>query len=215
MGIQRLGRCKVLRRAEVETLAATLTSLRRTVAVTAFPRAGLARVPAAEARLNAMHASTSHAALAVKTPEGKCASADAFMPEFVCSMIAWWRWVLSASTVIWVLMVKNAWKRNRSNRVPWPVATVLFSSGMRRTTSRPMICSFVFFDPNAVKAISATSASEIHHPVVSSKMALVYLIGVQAVSGMVLMAAFTSEFIRAVIETIASARIAAFITALT
>ena len=51
------GRCRVMRRAEVETLAATLMSFRRTVAVTAFPRAPLARVPAARVRLNAMQAS--------------------------------------------------------------------------------------------------------------------------------------------------------------
>ena len=50
------GRCSVMRRAEVETLAATLTSLRRIVALTALPWVGLARVPAAEARLNAMQA---------------------------------------------------------------------------------------------------------------------------------------------------------------
>ena len=58
-----------MRRAEVDTLAATLMSLRRTVAVTALPRAPLARAPAARVRLNAMQASTSQAALAVNTPE--------------------------------------------------------------------------------------------------------------------------------------------------
>lgn len=88
-----------MRRAEVETLAATLMSFRRTVAVTAFPRAGLARVPAARVRLKAMQASTSQAALAVKAPDGKCASADAFMSAFKFSMTACWRWVLSALTV--------------------------------------------------------------------------------------------------------------------
>ena len=46
-------------------------------------------------------------------------------------------------------------------------------------------------------------------------MALVHLIGVQAVSGIVLMAAFTNEFRRAVIETIAPAWMAAVTTALT
>ena len=58
-----------MRRAEVEILAAMLMSFRRTVAVTALPRVGVARVPAAEARLNAMQASTSQAALAVNTPD--------------------------------------------------------------------------------------------------------------------------------------------------
>ena len=63
------GRCKVMRRAEVETRAAAFTRVRRTVAVTALPRVGLARVPAARVRLKAMQARTSQAALAVKTPE--------------------------------------------------------------------------------------------------------------------------------------------------
>ena len=84
----------------MEILAATLMSLGRTVAVTAFPRAGLARVPAARVRLNAMQASTSQAALAVNTLDGKCAIADAFISASKFSMIAWWRWVLSASTVV-------------------------------------------------------------------------------------------------------------------
>ena len=48
----------------------------------------------------------------------------------------------------------------------------------------------------------------------SSKIVLVYLIGVQAVSGMVLMPAFTREFRSAVIETIAPARMAAVMTVL-
>jgi hypothetical protein len=117
---------------------------------TAFSRAPLARVPAARVRLNAMQASTSQAALAVKTPEGKCSSADAFMSAFRFSMAACWRWVLSASTVLRELVVKNAWKRNRSKRVPCPASTVLFGSGIRRTTRRPGTCSlFSFLDPNA------------------------------------------------------------------
>ena len=81
------GWCRVVRRAEVEILVATLMSLRRTVAVTALPRALLARVPAARVRLKAMQASTSQAALAVNTLEGKCASADAFRSEFTCSIL--------------------------------------------------------------------------------------------------------------------------------
>ena len=55
---------------------------------------------ASRVRLNETHASTSHAALALKTPDGKCASANTFMSAFRFSMTACWRWVLSASTVL-------------------------------------------------------------------------------------------------------------------
>jgi hypothetical protein len=51
--------------AEVAARASTVISLRRMVAVVARARSGLARVPAARVRLNAMTASTSQAALAV------------------------------------------------------------------------------------------------------------------------------------------------------
>ena len=63
------GRCRVMRRAEVEILAGTLTSFRRIVAVVARARPFPAIVAAARVRLNAMTARTSQAALAVKTPE--------------------------------------------------------------------------------------------------------------------------------------------------
>jgi hypothetical protein len=38
--------------------------------------------------LNAMTASTSQAALAVNTPDGRCASAEFFKSAWSCSMIA-------------------------------------------------------------------------------------------------------------------------------
>ena len=68
----------MIRRAEVATRAGTAISLRRRVAVVAFARSGAARVPAARVRLNAMTASTSQAALAVNTPDGRCANAEFF-----------------------------------------------------------------------------------------------------------------------------------------
>lgn len=46
-----------------------------------------------------------------------------------------------------------------------------------------MTCSLFFFEPKAVEAISATSASDIHCPVVSSKIALVYLMELADSSG--------------------------------
>ena len=77
-----------MRRAEVATRPGTCTSLRRTVAVVALARSAAAREPAARVRLNAMTASTSQAALAVNTPEGRCARAEFFRSAWTCSMIA-------------------------------------------------------------------------------------------------------------------------------
>jgi hypothetical protein len=54
------------------TRAGTVISLRRMVAVVAFARSLPAMVAAVRARLNAMTASTSQAALAVNLPEGRC-----------------------------------------------------------------------------------------------------------------------------------------------
>ena len=55
-----------------------------------------------------------------------------------------------------------------------PSSAFLFSSGIRRTTRRPGTCSVFFREVNAVNGTSATSALEIHRPVVSSKIASVY-----------------------------------------
>ena len=89
----------MIRRAEVATRAGTVISLRRIVAVVALARSGPVRVAAARVRLNAMTASTSQAAFAVNTPEGRCARAEFFRSAWTCSMIACPRWVLSAATV--------------------------------------------------------------------------------------------------------------------
>ena len=84
-------------------------------------------------------------------------------------MIAWPRWVLSAVTVSRSVVVKNAWNRQVSNRVACPWSLSGLRSGMRRTTSRPGdLLGWPCREVNAVKAISATSAREIHVPVVSS-----------------------------------------------
>lgn len=59
--------------------AGTAMSVRRTVAVVARARVCvLVRVAAARVRLNAMTAQVSHTALALNTPEGRCASAEFF-----------------------------------------------------------------------------------------------------------------------------------------
>src|SRR5215210_2152274 len=146
-------------------------SLRRIVAVVAFARAGiLVRVAAARVRLKAMTAQTSHAALALKTPEGRWASAEALRSAWTFSMIACRRWVWSAATVsslVGAVVVKNAWNRQVVNSVSWPSLVFGFSSGMRRTISRPGIWSAFLCETKAVKGTSATWALEIQLPVVS------------------------------------------------
>ena len=42
----------------------------------------------------------------------------------------------------------------------WPGSVGRFRSGIRPTTSRPVICSAFFFDVNAVKEICATAARD-------------------------------------------------------
>ena len=66
------GRCRVSRRAEEAIRAGMLTILRRIVAVVALASPVPVMVAAARVRLKASTASTSQAALAVKTPEGRC-----------------------------------------------------------------------------------------------------------------------------------------------
>jgi hypothetical protein len=51
---QAAGRCRVMRRADEASLAGTVISLRRRVAVVALARSGAASVPAVRVRLNAM-----------------------------------------------------------------------------------------------------------------------------------------------------------------
>src|SRR3954466_3246098 len=104
-------------------------------------------------------------------PEGRCANAEAVRSAWTFSMIACRRWVWSAATVSMVsasVVVKNAWKRQVSNSVSWPSLVFGFSSGMRRTIRRPVICSAFFLEVNAVKGTSATWALEIQVLVVWS-----------------------------------------------
>src|SRR5699024_2680510 len=136
-------RCR--RRAEEATRAGRLISLRRIVGVVARAREVLpVRVAVARVRLNAIAAATSQAALAVKTPEGRCANAEALRSACTFSMIAWARWTWSAVTVSrsWGgVVVKKAWKRQVSNSDPCPSLALGVRSGMRRTTRRPVACS--------------------------------------------------------------------------
>jgi len=56
-------------------------------------------------------------AVGLKTPDGRCAMADASKSACTFSMIAWRRCVWSALTVSRSVVVKNAWKRQVSNSV--------------------------------------------------------------------------------------------------
>jgi len=85
-------------------------------------------------------------------------------------------------------------------------------SGTRRTISRAVTCLALALDVNAVKAISATSASLIHWWESSSQMALVYLIGIQASSAILSIPLRTGGSCRAVIEKQALRRSAEAIT---
>src|SRR6478672_11964264 len=120
-------------------------------------------------------------------------------------MMACPRWVLSAVTVSRVLVVKNAWNRQVSNRVGCPATALGLRSGIRRTTRRPGTCSLFFLDLNATKGISATSAREIQRPDGSSNTAFGYLIVVQASSGIVLITALMCLVCRTVMDTSAPA----------
>jgi hypothetical protein len=78
-----------MRRADEAIRAGTLTSLRRIVAVVALASPGPVMMAAARVRLKAIAASTSQAALAVKTPEGRWAKALFFRSAMTCSITAW------------------------------------------------------------------------------------------------------------------------------
>ena len=86
-----------------------------------------------------------------------------------------------------VLVVKNAWNRQVSNRVACPGWGL--RSGIRRTTSRPGSWLAFFCAANAVNAISATSAVEIHVWVAWSKIASVYSMSAHASPGIAAIAA--------------------------
>jgi len=77
------------------------------------------------------------------------------------SMIAWSRWVASAASIDSPESVKTAWWRQVVNRAPCPAGTVVgFRRLTRRTISRAPMCSEWRREVNAVKEVSATSASE-------------------------------------------------------
>ena len=105
---QEVGRCSMMRLAEVEIRAGIWMSLRRIVPLRTLLRSVPVREPTARERLKAIVASTSQAAFALNTPEGRWASALSFRSALTCSMMACPRRLLSAVTVSRVLILKKA-----------------------------------------------------------------------------------------------------------
>src|SRR4051812_38826533 len=130
------------------------------VAVVAFARTGaFVRVAAARGRFKAMTAQPSQAALALNFAEGGRARAGALRSAWTFSMSGWRALSRLGKAVSRVLAAgggEEGLNRQVSNRVSWPSLCFGFSSGMRRTISRPGTWSAFFFDVKAVNGTSAT-----------------------------------------------------------
>ncbi|MDI3329107.1 MAG: hypothetical protein QJR09_00020 [Micrococcus sp.] len=81
-------------------------------------------------------------------------------------------------------VVKNAWNRYASKRVPCPSVAFKFSSEIRCPTSRAVTCLLFLGEENAVKDVSATSAAGGYMPATSSKAASVQSMLFRASAGM-------------------------------
>src|SRR5512133_3229968 len=66
-------------------------------------------VPAARSRLCVIAAQIAHAALDANWPDGRWANGPSMTSDRAVSMIACWRWVMSAWVVSSVLLVRNGW----------------------------------------------------------------------------------------------------------
>ena len=94
-------------RAGAAKRAGTLIRSRRRVALRATAWSPPAMTPAARSKLCAITAQASQAQLAENSPDGMCASGPSIRSAKVVSMMAWRRWVRSASAVGRVVLVKN------------------------------------------------------------------------------------------------------------
>ena len=104
---QWLGRCRIGLRCGRAIRAGMLTSARRSVAPRALPWRPPARIPAARSRLWVIAAHSTQAELAPNRPDGMCASGPSIRSAKVVSMIACWRWVMSAASTGRSVLVKN------------------------------------------------------------------------------------------------------------
>ena len=84
-----------------------VTMRRRRVAPRATAWVPPASTPTARSRLWAIAAHKIQAELALKRPEGICASGPSMRSANTVSMMAWRRWVISASAVVSSVLVKK------------------------------------------------------------------------------------------------------------
>lgn len=167
-----------------------------------------AKAAVARVRLKAITASTSQAAFAVNTPEGRCASGEPLqigvdlfddrvtMVGLVRSDPVEHRRIGGGEERVEPPHVEQAVLPGRPVLLGW-------KSGMRRTISRSGTWSGLEWAAKAVNAISATSAREIHCLEVASNTASVYSMGIHTSSAMLAIAALTRLSIRVVTDTCA------------
>lgn len=129
------GECRVMRRAKDAIRARSWMILLLIAAVAARAMPVPATIADARVSLKAIMATISQIELAVKMPEGMWALALLLKSEHTSLITAWERWLLSASTVFSVLVMKNAQDRCRVKKASGASSAFLFSFGMRRTTN--------------------------------------------------------------------------------
>ena len=210
----------MIRRAEDATRAGTWISLRRTIAVVAFASSvAAARLAATRVRSNAMTASTSQTAFAVNFPDSRWASA-----EFFRSARDLFDDRVPAVSLVRDDGVEGVGGGGGEECVEAPHVELsaprggLLRFGVHvRDPSHgqpPGTRSAFFLLANAVNGISATSALEIHVPVLSSKIASGYLTVVHASSPIPATAALTGLVSRTVTDTWATPVTAAWMASL-
>jgi len=104
---QWVGRCRIDRRWGRASRAGTVIILRRSVDPRARVCWSSASTPAACRRLWAIAAHKTQAELAPKRPEGRWARGPSMRTANTVSMMAWWRWVMSACSTGASVLVKN------------------------------------------------------------------------------------------------------------
>jgi len=124
-----------MRRAKDAIRARSWMILLLIVAVAARAMPVPATIADARVSLKAIMATISQAELAVKMLEGMWDLALLLRSEHTSFITAWERWLLCASTVFSVLVMKNARNRCRLKKASGASSAYLFSFVMRRTTN--------------------------------------------------------------------------------
>ena len=117
---QWVGKCRIGRRCGRASRAGTLTILRRSV----DPRARVCWSPGQDAGsaqqvVGDRRTHRIQAALAPKRPEGRCARGPSIKSANTVSMMACWRWVMSACSTGRSVLVKNGWQRLAEEHFKW------------------------------------------------------------------------------------------------